>query len=46
MTHQDISFIKSAIRILGYGLIVVHIPTAVITLIISEVIGVVEEIGE
>lgn len=46
MTHQGISFVKSAIRILGYVAILFNIPVAVFTLVLSEVIGVVEEIGE
>ena len=42
--HQRISFIKSAIRILGYGLLVYNIPIAVGTLIFSELIGILEEL--
>ena len=42
--HQVISFIKSGIRILGYGLLVVNLPVAVGVLIFSEVIGIVEEL--
>jgi len=51
MTHKNISFIKSAIRIIGYfmGLAAFH-PTllgrAFCVLIFSEVIGIIEELGE
>lgn len=42
--HKIISFIKSGIRILGYALIVVNIPAAVLILILSEVVGIIEEL--
>ena len=42
--HQIISFIKSAIRIFGYILIPFDIFWAAAILIISELIGVVEEL--
>jgi|TARA_R110000744_G_scaffold5065_2_gene17837 hypothetical protein len=42
--HQIISFIKSGIRILGYGLLIVNVPIAVGVLIFSEVIGIIEEL--
>jgi hypothetical protein len=42
--HQTLSFIKSAIRIFGYSLILLDPIWAVITLIISEVVGIVEEL--
>jgi len=42
--HQVISFIKSGVRILGYGLLIVNLPIAVGVLIFSEVIGIVEEL--
>ena len=45
MSHQQISFLKSAIRFIGYALIPLHLPTAAVVLIVSEIIGVVEEIG-
>jgi hypothetical protein len=45
MTHQEISFLKSAIRFIGYALIPLHLPAAAVVLIVSEVIGVMEEIG-
>lgn len=41
--HQIISFIKSGIRILGYGFIPFNLVTATIILILSEIIGIVEE---
>lgn len=56
MSHQTISFIKSGVRILGYGLIgyiafvpiynigIMLIVTSAV-LVASEVIGIVEEIG-
>lgn len=42
--HQLISFIKSGIRILGYGLLLYSLETAVGVLILSEVIGIIEEL--
>jgi len=42
--HQQISFIKSGIRILGYGFLVINVPTAVILLILSEIVGIIEEL--
>ncbi len=42
--HQIISFIKSGIRILGYCFIPFNLLLATIILIISEVVGVVEEL--
>ena len=42
--HQIISFIKSGIRILGYGLLIVNLPVAVGVLIFSEIIGIIEEL--
>ena len=42
--HQIISFIKSAIRIVGYILIPFNIFWAAGIFIISEVIGIVEEL--
>ncbi len=41
--HKNLSLIKSVIRILGYCLIAININLAVIVLIISEVIGIIEE---
>jgi hypothetical protein len=42
--HQIISFIKSGIRIGGYLLLLVNIPVAVTVLVLSEVIGIIEEL--
>lgn len=42
--HQEISFIKSAIRITGYITLLVNLPLGVIVLVISEVIGIGEEL--
>jgi len=42
--HQIISFIKSGIRIIGYGFIPFNLVIATIVLIFSEIIGVVEEL--
>jgi hypothetical protein len=41
--HQLLSFIKSAIRIVGYVLIPIHLLSAALVLILSEVIGIIEE---
>jgi hypothetical protein len=45
INHQKISFIKSAIRIFGYGLLIWMGEPAAIILVISEFVGVWEEIG-
>lgn len=45
MRHQTISFIKSAIRMIGYGMLPWSIFYAALILIASEVVGCVEEIG-
>lgn len=45
MSHQTISFTKSAIRIIGYILIPFDLRAAAFILVISEILGVVEEIG-
>ena len=42
--HQIISFIKSGIRILGYSFIPFSLVTATILLILSEIVGIVEEL--
>ena len=46
MSHQAISFVKSIIRITGYFLLPIATPIAILTLIISEVIGIIEEVGQ
>lgn len=45
MRHQTISFIKSGVRLAGYVALLVSIPMGVLWLIVSEVIGILEEIG-
>ena len=42
--HQQISFIKSGIRILGYACIPFTLFWATIFLILSEVVGIIEEL--
>jgi hypothetical protein len=42
--HQVISFIKSGVRIVGYGLLLYSVPIAVGVLILSEAIGIIEEL--
>ena len=42
--HQQISFIKSTVRILGYLFLFWDIEVAALTLIASEVIGIWEEL--
>ena len=42
--HQIISFIKSGVRILGYVFIPFNISVAVTLLIVSEAIGIIEEL--
>jgi|TARA_B100001093_G_scaffold420817_1_gene412857 hypothetical protein len=42
--HQIISFVKSGIRLAGYGLLLYSVPIAVGVLIFSEIIGIIEEL--
>ena len=42
--HQIISFVKSGIRILGYIFIPFNISVAVTLLIVSEAVGILEEL--
>ena len=42
--HQRISFIKSGIRILGYGFLWYSLDIAATLLILSEVVGIGEEL--
>ena len=42
--HQIISFVKSGVRILGYLFIPFNISVAVTLLVVSEGIGIVEEL--
>ena len=42
--HQIVSFIKSGVRLAGYCLLPFNFEAAVITLVLSEVIGIAEEL--
>ena len=42
--HQIISFVKSGIRIIGYMFIPFNISVAVTLLIVSEAVGILEEL--
>jgi hypothetical protein len=42
--HQIVSFIKSGIRILGYCFIPFNLVVSAILLILSEVVGIIEEL--
>ena len=42
--HQKLSFIKSGIRIVGYLAIPFSIPLAVALLVVSETVGIFEEL--
>ena len=42
--HQQISFVKSGVRILGYIFIPFNISVAVTLLVVSEAIGIIEEL--
>ena len=42
--HQKISFIKSGIRLLGYILLPFDLGIAMGILIVSEIIGIIEEL--
>tara|TARA_R110002060_G_scaffold5706_1_gene8806 strand:+ start:305 stop:598 length:294 start_codon:yes stop_codon:yes gene_type:complete len=42
--HQIISFIKSGVRIVGYCFIPFNLVIAAIILVISEIIGIIEEL--
>ena len=41
--HQIVSFVKSGIRILGYCLIPVNLIAATLVLVVSEAVGIFEE---
>ena len=41
--HKYVSFIKSGVRIIGYGFIPFNLTIACVILILSEVIGIIEE---
>lgn len=42
--HQLVSFVKSAIRILGYAFLPFNLPLAAGVLILSEIVGIIEEL--
>ena len=42
--HQQISFLKSGIRIIGYMFLPINIASAAVLLIISEIVGIIEEL--
>ena len=42
--HQIVSFIKSAIRIGGYCFLPFNLEIAAIVLILSEIVGIIEEL--
>ena len=42
--HQLVSFVKSGIRILGYMFIPFNISVAVTLLVVSEAVGILEEL--
>jgi hypothetical protein len=42
--HQQISFYKSAVRIIGYAFLPFSITMATVWLIASEIIGIIEEL--
>ena len=42
--HQVISFVKSGVRILGYGFLLFNLPAAVTLLVLSEIVGIIEEL--
>ena len=46
LNHFNVSIIKSIIRLVGYGLLLSNTFIAVIILIISELLGVLEELVE
>jgi hypothetical protein len=43
MTHTKISYLKSLVRIVGYVAILVSVPVAIVILIASELVGILEE---
>ena len=42
--HQQVSFIKSAIRLIGYAFLPFNMYIAMGVLVLSEVIGIIEEL--
>ena len=45
LNHQQISFVKSFVRIVGYLLLIPISALASTVLVLSELIGIVEEVG-
>lgn len=46
MSHRNISWVKSVMRIAGYFLLIMNLDLAVLMLVMSEVVGIIEEVGE
>ncbi len=44
--HQSISFIKSGLRFIGYGLLAVNLAAAALVLMLAETLGILEEVGQ
>jgi len=45
--HQMISFVKSGMRILGLGMIIFNlIVGGLLVLIVAEIVGILEELGQ
>ena len=42
--HRRVSFIKSGIRILGYAFLPFNLVASIILLVLSEAVGIVEEL--
>ena len=42
--HQIVSFVKSGVRVAGYCLLPFYFEAAVMTLVLSEAIGIIEEL--
>ena len=42
--HQIVSFVKSSIRIIGYIIIPFNLLAAALILVLSEVVGIIEEL--
>ncbi len=44
--HKKISFIKSAIRVIGYGALFTDVRFGAVILALAEVLGILEEVKE
>ena len=42
--HKKLSLVKSVIRIGGYFLLALNLPLAVVALVVSEILGIIEEL--